>query len=98
MARGRYNQIANYVVAQSEINIAIGNKEPKVYFGNLLEQVNGNKKCYGNIIDKNELQENFAMNCIPDGIEGMTVENYPEFLAMRRMLMANKIKKYYEIL
>jgi hypothetical protein len=30
LARGQYNQIANYVVAQSEINIAIGNKKPLV--------------------------------------------------------------------
>lgn len=37
LARGQYNQIANYVVAQSEINIAIGNKEPRVYFSELLE-------------------------------------------------------------
>ena len=29
MTRGQYNQIANYAVAQSEINIAIGKKEPK---------------------------------------------------------------------
>lgn len=36
--RGQYNQIANYVVAQSEINTAIGNKEPKTYFSQLKEQ------------------------------------------------------------
>jgi hypothetical protein len=28
MAKGQYNQIANYVIAQSEINIAISNKPP----------------------------------------------------------------------
>lgn len=27
--RGQYNQIANYVITQSEINIAIGDKEPQ---------------------------------------------------------------------
>jgi len=42
--RGQYNQIANYVVAQSEINIAIGSKEPKVYFSQLLEQCHGGQK------------------------------------------------------
>jgi hypothetical protein len=36
------------------------------------------------------------MNCIPDGIELMSVNDYPEFLARRRCLMANKIKKYFE--
>src|SRR5207245_5709096 len=38
MAKGRYNQIANYAIAQSEINIAIGDKEPVVYFQELAAQ------------------------------------------------------------
>ncbi|MBU1534610.1 DUF262 domain-containing protein, partial [Myxococcota bacterium] len=32
LSRGRYNQIANFVVAQSEINVAIGDKAPEKYF------------------------------------------------------------------
>ncbi len=42
--RGRYNQIANFVIAQSEINIAIGDKSPAVYFKELAMQVNGGPK------------------------------------------------------
>jgi uncharacterized protein with ParB-like and HNH nuclease domain len=30
--RSKYNQIANYVYIQSEINIKIGNRPPKAYF------------------------------------------------------------------
>ncbi len=41
LTRGRYNQIANFVLAQSEINIAIGDKAPERYFGELAEQCNG---------------------------------------------------------
>lgn len=44
LTRGRYNQIANFVVAQSEINIAIGDKPPEKYFSELAEQCNGGKK------------------------------------------------------
>ena len=45
LPRGRYNQIANYVVMQSEINIAIGNKPPATYFAALWEQCeNGTPK------------------------------------------------------
>lgn len=95
-ARGQYNQIANYVVAQSEINIAIGNKEPKVYFQELFAQCQGGPKKYGNITDLQELQENLAMNCIPDGMEKMTADDYEEFLKKRRKLMAEKIKTYFE--
>jgi hypothetical protein len=36
------------------------------------------------------------MNCIPAGVEKMSVEDYPAFLAVRRTLMAQKIKSYFE--
>lgn len=93
--RGQYNQIANYVVAQSEINIAIGNKEPKVYFGHILDQCRSGRKKYGNICDPNKLKENLKMNCIPGEIAEMTIEDYPQFLSERRKLMAQKIKTYF---
>jgi len=95
LTRGQYNQIANYVVAQSEINIAIGNKEPRVYFAEILEQCNGGRKKYGNICNPVKLKENLKMNCIPESIEEMTVDNYSDFLAERRRLMAQKIKTYF---
>ena len=93
--RGQYNQIANYAVAQSEINIAIGNKEPAKYIGELIKQCKGGQKKYGNIISSDELQANLTMNCIPDGMEAMTAADYPNFLAKRRILMAHKIKTYF---
>jgi hypothetical protein len=96
MTRGQYNQIANYVVAQSEINISIGNKEPKVYFTELLKQCDGGKKRYGNLTDLDELRLNLQMNCIPEGMEEMAVNDYPAFLTSRRKLMAQKIKTYFK--
>ena len=98
LPRSQYNQIANYVVAQSEINITIGNKEPRVYFNEVIEQCRGGKRRYGNIVDLDQLRENFRMNCIPDGMEKMTVEDYPGFLKERRGLMAQKMRKYFESL
>jgi len=94
--RGQYNQIANYAVAQSEINIAIGNKEPAKYMNELKEQCQGGKKKYGNIIRKEELNANLTMNCIPEGLEAMSAADYPNFLAKRRILIAQKIKTYFE--
>lgn len=96
LARGQYNQVANYVVAQSEINIAIGNKEPAVYFSELLEQTNGGPKRYGNLTRPAELHQNYEMNCIPQGMETMTIQEYPAFLAERRKLMARKIHRYFD--
>lgn len=95
LSRGQYNQIANYAIAQSEINIAIGKKEPEVYFAQLFEQCAGGKKRYGNITDPKELRANLHMHCIPDGVEQMTVAEYPAFLTERRRLMAQKIKHYF---
>ena len=47
--RGRYNQIANYAITQSEINIAICDKSPSIYFKELSNQCQGGKKKYGGI-------------------------------------------------
>jgi hypothetical protein len=93
--RGQYNQIANYVYMQSEINIKIGNKAPQAYFSELTEQCNGGAAKYGAISDMSALKDNLARNCIPHSIFQMTLESYDEFLKERRALMAQKMKKYY---
>jgi hypothetical protein len=97
LTRNKYNQIANYVMMQSEINISIGDKSPADYFFKLLEYCrNGNEKAaYGAITDLGQIKDNFAMHCIPEGMENKTIEHYEEFLQERRKLMAKKIKKYY---
>jgi hypothetical protein len=98
LQRGRYNQIANFVLAQSEINIAIGDDAPENYFSALREQVSGGSKRYGGITDKNELLENLKENCIPSGLFEGTLKSYDDFLAERRLLMAGKIKTWFESL
>jgi len=96
--RGMYNQIANYVMAQSEINIAIGDKEPEKYFSELINQCETKVAKYGAIIDIDQLKENLKANCIPlKLIEGEKL-NYEDFLKERRFLMANKIKEYFALL
>jgi hypothetical protein len=95
LTRGRYNQIANYVMMQSEINIAVGDKEPAAYFSELREQCETGNAKYGAITDMSALEENFAMHCIPRGIEHMTIDDYDDFLQERRKLMARKIRSYY---
>ncbi len=98
MTRGQYNQIANYVIAQTDINIPIRNKEPQVYFNEVIQQTKGGQKRYGNITDFNMLRENLRGHCIPEGIENMTLTDYPKFLAERRKLMAQKMKIYFNSL
>jgi hypothetical protein len=96
LSRGHYNQIANYAVAQTEINIAIGKKEPATYIRQCFEQCEKKKAKFGNIIDLDELKENFKMNCVPADIGDFDASSYSDFLAKRRSLMAAKIKKYFE--
>lgn len=38
------------------------------------------------------------MNCIPSDVFKMDQNDYIHFLEVRRLLMANKIRKYYESL
>lgn len=97
-SRTEYNQIANFVYAQQEINIAIGDKSPDKYMGEILSQCETKKIKYGNITDKNQLIDNLKNHCIPESIFNMTIDNYPDFLIDRRKLMAEKIKKYYQSL
>ena len=98
LSRGQYNQIANYSLAQSEINIAIGSKPPKVYFNDLLNQCDGGKKKYGGITNLEELKENLRVHCIPEDIFNSLSDDYNKFLEERRKLMAAKIKKYFNML
>ena len=98
LSRGRYNQIANFVIAQSEINIAIGDKAPEIYFSELVEQVVNGKRRYGGITDEALLRENLAENCVPASLLDGTQPDYESFLAERRRLMAHKIKRWFEVL
>lgn len=94
--RGQYNQIANYVYTQSEINIQIGSKSPKEYFSTILDQTNGGNLKYGYINDRTELSNNLKMNCIPESIFDMDANDYETFLEERKKLIAIKIKNYYQ--
>ena len=88
------NQLANLVVMQKEINIAIGDTAPAEYFSRLQGGCEDGIPTYGGINNSEELQENFDAHCIPDGI----FEDYDEFLKERRKLMATKIRDYYQSL
>ena len=98
LSRRAYNQIANFVIAQSEINIAIGAKAPEVYFSDLGKQVNGGVAKYGGITNREDMLENFRMNCIPESLLDRQVPEYEEFLEERRRLMALKIQAWFEAL
>lgn len=95
LERGKYNQIANYVYMQSEINIKVGNKPPKDYFSLVKEQMEADDRQVSGISTEHELLDNLRMNGVPPQIMDMTIDDYNEFLALRRNLMAMRIRDYY---
>lgn len=96
--RNLYNQIANYVYTQSEINIKIKDNAPMDYMSKVKEQCQGEETVYGGINSLEKLEHNMYENCIPKDIFNMDYTNFEEFLEKRRHLMSDKIKKYYEML
>lgn len=98
LSRGQYNQVANFVYLQQEINIHIRDDAPCEYMAKVIEQCKTGDPVYGGIIDSDKLKENLQQNCIPEGFESMDIHNYTEFLTKRRELMAKKIRDYYEAL
>lgn len=93
--RNDYNQIANYVMTQSEINIRIKDDAPNVYMKKVLDQIDNQDPYIGAITTKEGLEESFKQNCIPEEFVNYTVNHYFDFLHKRRYLMAQKIKEYY---
>jgi len=94
--QGQYNQVANYVYVQQEINIKVGKRSPAEYIGAIREQCEGGELVFGGIDRLGEFEANLDANCIPSNIHEMTVEHYVDFLDVRRKLMAQKIKHYYQ--
>lgn len=96
--RSKYNQIANYVYMQSEINIKVGNKPPKDYFEIVKSQLVNNTQQVSGLATEQQLLDNLKMNCVPAEIQQMSIADYNDFLTSRRKLMATKIKEYYHSL
>ena len=96
--RQMYNQIANFAMLQTEVNIQISNKAPNVYMSEILNQCETHITRYGGIVNKEDLKLNLEENCIPESFYTMTINDYEDFLKQRRILMARKIRKYYNSL
>lgn len=93
------NNIANIVVMERSANIGLGAPDPTTYFSALQEGCRDGRSPYGGIENLADLYTNLEDHCIPLGELGIVIfENYNEFLKIRRKLMADKIKSYYDSL
>lgn len=96
--KGKYNQVANYTYLDTQINKAVSDDAPNIYFGKALEQCKRGQIAFGNISSEDDFNNNLKENAIPLSVVNMNVDNYEEFLTQRRILMAKLIEKYYKSL
>lgn len=96
--RARYNQVANYIYLDTQVNKAIGDQAPCVYFGKAWYQCETKTPVLGNIVNCDMLKENMEGNCIPENVKTMDASNYEDFLTQRRRLIASMIEHYYRSL
>lgn len=94
-SRTRYNQVANYIYLDTQVNKAISDDAPCVYFKKAVEQCETKAYALGNITYADLLRANLAENCIPESVIDMDASRYDEFLAERRKLMAALVRRYY---
>ena len=94
--RGDYNQVANFVLTETAINIHIGNKPPKEYMAEMEAQIQSGILSLGEITDRDDLARNLAESAVPDFITSVDAGSYKEFLIERRRLMALAMRDYYQ--
>ena len=95
-SKGKYNQIANFTYLDTQVNKAISDDAPAVYFEKAIIQCNTKNPAIGNITDLDSLHRNLSENAIPSEIVNMTITDYDDFLVKRRLLMAKLIEEYYK--
>ena len=95
-SKGRYNQVANFTYLDTQVNKAVKDDAPNIYFGKVIEQCENTSIAFGNIADRDSLMRNLDENAIPQDVIGMTVDDYDVFLVERRKLMAKLVEKYYK--
>jgi hypothetical protein len=96
--RSDYNQVANYALTETPINIRISNRAPNEYMAEVYSQFGTGAVTLGEINDSNELRHNLEGNAIPETFHEVNAGNFREFLAARRKMIGMYIKRYYETL
>ena len=94
--RGDYNQVANFALTETSINISIGNSPPAEYMADVEAQGESGRLILGEITDAVDLERNLAENAVPSNLATVTAGSYPEFLAQRRKLIAKVIRTYFD--
>ena len=88
-SKTKYNQVANYIYLDTQVNKAISDDAPCDYFSKAFMQCETKAIELGNICNLSQLNENLQENCIPLSVKNMDASSYEEFLTERRKLMAS---------
>ena len=96
--RSDYNQVANFAITETPINIRISNRAPADYMDEVRRQIATGSLTLGEILSEQDLAANLAGNAVPPNLSQTTAESYPQFLKERRSLMAAYIEAYYRAL
>lgn len=94
-SKAKYNQVANYIYLDTQVNKAIGDAAPCDYLERAVKQCETKSISLGNISELSQLKANLKENCIPESVIEMDVTGYEDFLIERRNLMAELMKCYY---
>ena len=95
-SKGLYNQVANYACLEKRMNIAIGKRAPRDYFGEARDACAAGASYFGDAETPAQLAACMEANCIPAGVFTMTASDYERFLVERRQLIARKVRAYFE--
>lgn len=93
--RNQYNQIANFAITETPVNIAIQDSEPAFYIDRIDRQIDSGSLSLGEIATEDDLNQSFKENAVPSSLRTTTAENYSQFLNERRKLMSQYIRDYY---
>lgn len=98
MDRNHYNQIANFAMTETQINISIRDAAPAVYLERVRGQIASGDLVLGEITSESELESAFGENAIPESLNTTTAETYFDFLEDRRHALSIYIRDYYRSL
>ena len=68
MLRSKYNQVANYVYVQQEVDIKIDDTSPATYMAVVFAQCEKGEALYGAITRLDDLKANLTANCLPEDL------------------------------
>lgn len=95
----QYNQVANLAVLSRPVNIAISDNPPSYYMQEVFDHCSrGQESKYTTLSTWNDVLNNCRQNCLPPDFKDMMIVDYDRFLEKRRVLMAQKIRDFFNSL